>query len=70
MAILTASIETFNVLGEFISSYGFPMVMCLLMFKYLNDEKNAHKAETDALTKALNNNTAMLEVIKDKLNAN
>lgn len=62
--------ENLTILGEFISSYGFPMLMCLLMFYYMNAEKDAHKEEMNAVTQALNNNTAVLEVIRDKLDAN
>ena len=62
--------EHLPIIGEFISSYGFPMVMCLLMFWYMNAEKDAHKEEMNTITQALNNNTAVLEVIRDKLDAN
>lgn len=62
--------EQLTLIGEFISSYGFPMLMCLLMFWYMNAEKDSHKEEMNAITQALNNNTAVLEVIRDKLDTN
>ena len=61
-------VENLNLIGSFISSYGFPIVMCLIMFWYMNKERDDHKQEMDAVTNALNNNTAVLEVIKEKLN--
>ena len=62
--------ENLTIIGEFIGSYGFPMVMCLIMFWYMNKERDDHKAEVTAMTDAINNNTIALEAIKDKLDTN
>lgn len=70
--------ETLPVIGNFISSYGFPIVACCAMFWYMNKEREAHKEEvlqlTTALnentlktTEALNKNTLVLERLIDKL---
>lgn len=59
--------EELNLIGQFISSYGFPIVMCIIMFWYMNKEREDHKQEVSSMTQAINNNTAVLEVIKDKL---
>lgn len=62
--------EELNLIGQFISSYGFPIVMCIIMFWYMNKEREDHKQEVSSMTQAINNNTAVLEVIKDKLSVN
>lgn len=58
-----------------IGSLGFPIVMCLIMFKYIEqvqaDNKEtiekmtqSHKEETDSLKDAFNNNTQVLTELK------
>lgn len=37
-----------------ISGVGFPIVMCLMMFKYMQDEQETHRDESDALKEAIN----------------
>lgn len=49
--------ETLNMIGSFISSYGFPIVACVVMFWYMNKEREAHQEEVKQLTTALNDNT-------------
>jgi len=50
-----------------ISTLGFPIVMCGAMFWYMIKEKDAHKEEMDSVTKALNNNTLILQKLCDRL---
>ena len=50
-----------------IAQVGFPIVCCLLLWKALVDEKDAHKAEMQAITEALNNNTKALIHLTDLL---
>lgn len=61
-----------------IGSVGFPIVMCLIMWKYMEqiqaDNKDtiaklteAHKQETDSLKESLNNNTTVLAELKTML---
>lgn len=68
--MLTSTMETMNVLGQFLSSYGFPIVACGAMFWYINKQTDAHKEETTKMTEALNNNTTVLTRILDKLGVN
>lgn len=67
-----------NTVSSLVSTLGFPIVICLVFivgFKYMFDkfmERNAqiiqdHKAEMDAVTTALNNNTVVLQKLCDKL---
>ena len=48
-----------------ISSYGFPIVCCVVMFKYLEKEREVHRAELDGMTKALNENTNIIKELKE-----
>ena len=50
-----------------IAQVGFPIVCCLLLWKALVDEKDAHKAEMNTVTEALNNNTKALIHLSDLL---
>ena len=53
--------------GQFISSYGFPVVACFAMFWYMNKEREDHKVEVEGMTQAINNNTTVLTRILDRL---
>lgn len=55
----------YNVVIQTISSVGFPISMCLLMYYQLNKSAELHKAEIDELKKAIDNNTvAVQQLIK------
>ena len=56
-----------NEIVQMISSVGFPIVMCVIMFKYTYDLNTQHKEETEKFTDALNNNTLALNKLCDKL---
>lgn len=83
--LLTAGTTVTNpnvsTLTQLIASYGFPIVMCLLMAWYVYDTNKKHRAEVDKLneqhkeemkqvTEALNNNTLALQRLCDKLGGN
>lgn len=52
-----------------IAQVGFPIVCCLLLWKALVDEKDAHKEETAKLTEAVNNNTQALIRLAERLDS-
>lgn len=54
-----------NTVTQAISSFGFPIVACIVMFKYLEKERESHKEEMQSITKALNDNTAILNELKN-----
>lgn len=69
-----------NDIVSLISGVGFPIVACMAMayfFAKVNDnyrndikEMNAlHKAEMDAMTDAINNNTIVLQKLIDKIDS-
>lgn len=42
-----------NNIIQFISSVGFPIVMCLIIFYYMQEETKNHRTETDSLKEAI-----------------
>ena len=63
--------EEVNVLIQAISTVGFPIVMCAIMFWFLNKEQENHKAEMLSLKEVISENNAVLvglkQLIEDKL---
>lgn len=56
-----------NAITQLISNLGFPVAVCLICFWYINKQREEHKAEIDELTKALNNNTLVMQHLVDSL---
>ena len=50
-----------------IGSLGFPIVMCFMLFKYMNKERETHALETEKLRDILQKNTEVLKELKDIL---
>lgn len=59
---------TVNDIVTLITTVGFPICVCLLCFWYINKMQELHKAETDKLAEALNNNTTVMQRLVDNLN--
>lgn len=57
-----------NDVMNIITTVGFPIAVCLICFWYINKMQEQHKAETDKLAEALNNNTLVMQQLVDKLN--
>lgn len=61
----------YEVLINAISTIGFPIVMCGIMFWFLNKEQEAHKEEMIALKDVISKNNEILaslkQLIEDKL---
>lgn len=55
-----------------ISTVGFPIAMCILLFWYMQQQMKTHKEETDQLKNVINENNVILaglkQLIEDKLN--
>ena len=56
-----------NLITQIISNLGFPIACVVAMFWMLNKERDAHKAETAELSKAIENNTQVMTQVLDKL---
>lgn len=63
--------EDINTIIQAISTVGFPIVMCGIMFWFLNKEQENHKAEMLSLKEVISENNKVLEglkqLIEDKL---
>ena len=45
---------------QIISTVGFPIVMCLILMKYMTDENSKHESEVSHLTDTIDSNTKVL----------
>lgn len=50
-----------------ITNVGFPILMCLLMYKRMGESDALHKEEVDNLAKVIDGNTSVLEKLADKI---
>lgn len=50
-----------NTAIQAVSSVGFPIAMCLLMYYQLGKSEETHKAEIDELKQAIENNTLVIQ---------
>lgn len=53
-----------NAITTLIGSYAFPIVMCLILFYYLQEEQKSHKEEMENLRKTIEDNTKILTELK------
>lgn len=62
--------EFLSVFTDLLANLGFPIACCVALFWYMTKAEERHKQEVDKLSKALDNNTSVLnqlaEIIKDK----
>ena len=56
-----------NAITTLIGSFGFPIVMCLLLYCRMDKQDENHKTEMDKITEALNNNTQALTALATKI---
>lgn len=56
-----------NVIGQAISSWGFPIAACCAMFWYIVKSDESHKEEIQHLTDAVNNNTTVMTKICERM---
>lgn len=54
-----------NDIIQVVSTLGFPVVMCALLFWYMVRIQEAHKEEMNALKDSLNQNTLALTELRD-----
>lgn len=56
-----------DAIAQIISTLGFPIAVCVYMFYSQEKERETHKEETAKLTEALNNNTVVIQSLKDAI---
>lgn len=52
-----------------VTSMGFPAALCLIILKYMIDQRDAHKAESDAYRTAIDANTNAITALTEWLRA-
>lgn len=52
---------------QLIGSLGFPIVACIMLYMRMEKQDENHKAEVSELTKAIQNNTLVMQQLLDKL---
>lgn len=57
----------YNAIIQAIGSLGFPIVACCYLAWMHNDSEKRHSEERSKLTEAINNNTIILQLIKDRI---
>lgn len=60
----------FSTVTQFVSTLGFPIAVCLICFWYINKREEQHKDEVTELSKAINNNTLVMQKLVDRLGDN
>lgn len=50
-----------------ISSVGFPIIFCIILYKQIIDQGKEHKEEVTEMTKAISNNTLAIQHLSDLL---
>ena len=65
--ILGGGLMEIEAITTLISNMGFPIACVIALFWYLNKEREEHKAETQKLADAINNNTIVMEKILAKV---
>lgn len=57
----------FAQIGSFISTVGFPVVMCIMMYDRMGKQDERHEEEIQKLTETINNNTVAINVLSAKI---
>lgn len=56
----------YNVVVQTISSVGFPIVMCIMLYNQMLKSEETHKSEIEELRKAIENNTLALQNLTNR----
>ena len=56
-----------NVITSLIGSLGFPIACCIALFWYMTKMAKQHKEEMDKMSEAINNNTAVMNRLIEKI---
>lgn len=54
-----------QVIGQLIASLGFPIVASAALFWFINKQEERHKEEMDGVRKTLEENTTVLQSLKE-----
>ena len=56
-----------ELLTQFVASIGFPIVAWYMMFQQMQKMQDDHKEESKGFITAINNNTEILNILREKL---
>ena len=59
--------ETLQAISNIITTVGFPIAMCMMLYYQLLKSNEQHTQEMDKITEALNNNTNALNLLIEKI---
>ena len=59
--------EAINTLIHGVSSLGFPVVMCILMMKYMKEKDENNRIEITELRKTIENNTLVVNTLLQRI---
>lgn len=59
--------EAINTLIHGVSSLGFPVVMCVLMMKYMKEKDESNRLEMAELRKTIENNTLVISSLMQRI---
>ena len=59
----------YEMLMTFITTLGFPIVVCCALFWYINKMSESHKEEIDLLRETITDNTTLLHEVKELISA-
>lgn len=57
----------YTAVAQLIGSLGFPIVACVMLYVRMEKQDENHKAEVSELTKAIQNNTLVMQKLIDRL---
>lgn len=57
----------YTAVAQLIGSLGFPIVACVMLYMRMEKQDENHKQEVSELTKAIQNNTLVMQKLIDKL---
>lgn len=57
----------YTAVAQLVGSLGFPIVACVMLYVRMEKQDENHKAEVSELTKAIQNNTIVMQKLIDKL---
>lgn len=59
----------YEMIMNFITTLGFPIVVCCALFWYINKMNESHKDEIDSLRETIADNTTLLHEVKELISA-
>lgn len=59
--------ETMNAIATLLGNGFFPIMVCAVLFWYIYKKDQAHKEEITELRKSIDNNTAVMQKMIDKM---